>query len=347
MSLSQVRSTLARLTLLAWVALFVGQSILSCQERVPVRAPIVVVPPPRTGFPRIVLVAPESEQVTTLTRTLRSELGADFDVADVTISPQTTSNELKRILAELAPRATVLVDNSAVQLYAPIAEASKNPLPSLIVMASFAEELQRRTPNSMAIAFETPVVTTLSDLRALLGRPLARAGVVYRAGFESFVNRERERAARSQIELVLVRVPSAPSVGSLSRALRKLERAHLDAVWISNDNVLLTRRLLGRAWIPFEKKTGLPIVVGVPGLVRSPIPFATYAAVPDPVGLGVQAADLIFSLRDSDFRVTTPGVQPPIAVKTYLNAERGRSLGMPPESETRVDVLLHPGGPNP
>jgi len=210
-------------------------------------------------------------------------------------------------------------------------------------MSSFVEALQKSVPNSTAIGFETPAVTTLSDVRSILGRPIARAGMVYRTGFEAFVAHERELAKREEIELVALAVPEEPNVATLSRVLRRLEREHLDAVWISNDNVLLSKKLLSNAWVPFAKKTALPIVVGVPALVETAVPFGTYAAVPDTVGLGVQAADLIYALQRQGWHWPGPAVQPPVAVKTYLNVARARELGAPLESEKRIDVLLEGG----
>jgi hypothetical protein len=299
--------------------------------------------PRRSQLPLISVLAPEAAPVLPLVATLRSELALDFDLEVIAVRRDTSLDELRAALDAQKPSAVVLVDNSAVQLYAPLASAAKRPLPAVIVMSSFVERLQQSVPNSLAIAFETPAVTTLSDVRSILARPIARAGLVYREGFESFVARERALALPEKIELVALAVPAEPSVASLGRALRRLEREHLDAMWLSNDNVLLSQKLLSNAWVPFAKKTALPIVVGVPALVQGAVPFGTYAAVPDTVGLGVQTADLIYALQKSGWRAQGPAVQPPVAVKTYLNVALARELGAPPENEKRVDVLLQGG----
>ncbi len=332
-------SRLAALTLICLGAV-AGQISTACQPTLRGPAPEFAPRARQPQLPLISVLTPEAAPVVPLLATLRSELAADFDVQVITVHRETTTRELASELDAQKPQALVLVDNSTAQLYAPIARAAKHPPPSIIVMSSFVEDLQRSVPNSTAIGFETPAVTTLSDVRSLLARPIARAGVVYRQGFESFVSHEHELAKREEIELVSLAVPSDPSVASLARVLRRLEREHLDAVWISNDNVLLSKKLLSNAWLPFAKKAGLPIVVGVPALVQSSVPFGTYAAVPDTVGLGVQTADLIFALHDRTWQLAGPAVQPPVAVKTYLNVARARELGAPPESERRVDVLL-------
>ena len=322
------------------VGALAGQVSTACQETTRVQAPEFAPHPRQLQLPLITVVAPEAAPVLPLLRTLRSELTPDFDVQVISLRRATTTAELASLLAIQAPRALVLVDNSAGQLYAPIARAAKHPLPSVLVMSSFVERLQQSVPNSTAIGFETPAVTTLSDVRSVLSRPIARAGVVYRKGFEGFVTHERELAQREQIELVALSVPAEPSVANLSRALRHLEHEHIDAVWISNDNVLLSKKLLGNAWVPFAKKTALPIVVGVPALVETAVPFGTYAAVPDTEGLGVQTADLLYALQKQEWLWSSTAVHPPIAVKTYLNVARARELGAPLEGQKRVDVLF-------
>ena len=334
-----LRAKVAALACLGF-GLGVGPASSGCQPAVHVPLTEFQARPRRGQLPLISVLAPEAAPVVPLVATLRSELLADFDLEVIPIRHDTTSSELRGALDAQRPSAVVLVDNSAVQLYAPLASSQTHPLPAVIVMSSFVERLQHSVPNSTAIAFETPAVTTLSDVRSILARPIARAGVVYREGFESFVARERELAQREKIELVAMAVPAEPNVASLGRALRRLEREHLDAMWLSNDNVLLTQKLLSNTWVPFARKTALPIVVGVPALVEGSVPFGTYAAVPDTVGLGVQAADLIYALQKSGWQTQGPGVQPPVAVKTYLNVALARELGAPPENEKRVDVLL-------
>ena len=336
----------SRLTALGLVCLgaLIAEGFTACSPSANVSLPEFAPRRRRPHLPLVSVLAPEAAPVLPLLSTLRSELALDFDVQVIPLRQQLSTSELAGELQLSQPKAIVLVDNSAAQLYAPIANAARDPLPSIIVMSSFVERLQSRVPNSTAIAFETPAVTTLSEVRSILGRPIARAGVVYREGFEAFVARERELARLEQIELVALPVANEPSVASLGRVLRRLEREHLDAMWISNDNVLLSKRLLAEDWLPFAKKTALPIVVGVPALVQSALPFGTYAAVPDTVGLGVQTADLIYALQKSSWQPSGPRVQPPVTVKTYLNVARARELGAPRENDKRVDVLLE-GGP--
>ncbi len=121
---------------------------------------------------------------------LRVELSGEYRV---TISPlrieSSTHEFVARIVARDRPRAVVLVNNSIVRLYRDWARTTPAPPVALILMASFAEELQRTVPNSVAISYEVPAVTAMVGLRAL-GLDVRQVGVVYRKGFASHIARQ-------------------------------------------------------------------------------------------------------------------------------------------------------------
>src|SRR5690606_16298844 len=113
---------------------------------------------------------------------------------------------------------------------------------------------------------------------------------------------------------------------NLNHALRELEGQDVQALWISNDNVLLSPTLLSHAWLPLARRAKIPIVVGVPSLVTSRPHFGTYAAVPDLEGLGLQTADLVYELESAGWNARKTPVQPPVSIKTYVDLPRAREL---------------------
>lgn len=296
--------------------------------------------PRRADFPLVLLLAPARAVPDALLTSLRSELHEDFDVHTLELELDGGTNQLEKQLPELKPHVVVLVDNPTVALYRTWARSNAAPPPAIIVMASFAEQLHLTVPNSTGIAFEPPAVTVLSDLRRLLRTPIRRAGVVYREGFESFIARERQRLAAEKIDLIAVSVSPAPTARSLNRALRELEAENVQALWVVNDNVLLSPALLSQAWLPLAQQGKIPIVVGVPSLVTNRPHFGTYAAVPDLEGLGLQAADLVYELEGSGWDARATAVQPPVSIKTYVDLAQARQLGLLPEDDQLIDVLV-------
>lgn len=271
---------------------------------------------------------------------LQSELMADFNVASASLDKYGEPRDLEAYLKRIAPKAIILVDNKAAAAFNTLAQTSRTLPPAIVIMSSFAEEARQSLPNATAIAFEPPAVVSLAHLRTLMGGRVNRVGVVFRAGFEQFIREEQRRAKSEDIEIVAIPVPERPSLRAVGRALRSIEREGVDAIWVTNDNALLSRRMLVSAWLPFAKKVHVPIVVGVPALVQGEVPFGTYAAVPDPEGLALQTAELIYRLEEQDWNARALPLQPAYSVKTYLNVEQARDLGLDAGVEHLVDVLV-------
>lgn len=84
-----------------------------------------------------------------------------------------------------------------------------------------------------------------------------------------------------KLTFVRQELPNKPRVQDLRAALVNLERARLDAIWLPNDNALLSPRFLANVWLPYVSRLGAPVVVAVPSLVNEHAEFGTFAAIPD------------------------------------------------------------------
>src|SRR5690606_42159694 len=91
------------------------------------------------------------------------------------------------------------------------AHNQRNPPVAVILMASFAEDLQRTIPRSVGIAYEVPVVTSVVGLRSL-GTSVKRIGVVHRAGFSDYVHTQARLAAVEHITFISEVLPEDPDV---------------------------------------------------------------------------------------------------------------------------------------
>src|SRR5690606_33852268 len=125
------------------------------------------------------------------------------------------------------------------------------PPPSLILMTSFARDLYRGlVPNSTGITYEIPAVSVFVRLRGLTGRPLTSAGVLYRPFLRGFVEHQQKLSRGEGIEFDAIEVSKEPSRREVITALKELERREVNAIWVLNDNGLLTGDLVRGAWLP-------------------------------------------------------------------------------------------------
>jgi hypothetical protein len=296
--------------------------------------------PARRALPAVSVLAPDDPKLTPLIRPLQDELQEDFDVVVHAIHTEHDSaTTVGSLLDTDQPRLVILINNSAAKLYRDWARRQAAPPVSLILMASFAHVLQRSVPNSLCISYEVPAVTSFVGLRAL-GKPVNRVGVIYRKALAPYVRAQEELARVERITFHSEELPEGFEMRDLKAALIRTKQSGVDVLWLPNDNQLLSRQLVAKAWLPYLDRLELPVIVGVPSLVRADHAFGTYGAIPDPEALAVQAADLVFEIRDADWSIEGQRVRLPLSAKTYVSAPLGKRYGVLESRLQTVDVVV-------
>jgi hypothetical protein len=319
-----------------------GIAVTGCAVATVADVPVVKFenPKARREVPAISVLAPADAQLVPVVKQLRNELEEDFDVLVTAIDAERDSPEtVGRVLAHDQPKAVVLLNNSTASIYRKWARTTAAPPVSIILMASFAEELQHTIPNSVGIAYEVPAVTSFVGLRAL-GKQVNRVGVVYRKALAHYVGAQESLAKVESISFLTEELPEAFEARDLKAALVRMKRAGVDVLWLPNDNGLLTRLLVARVWLPYLERLQLPVVVGVPSLVRADYAFGVYGAIPDPEALAIQAADLIIDLSQRNWSSEGQSVRLPLSAKTYVSAPLSRRFGVLAPKLQNVDVVV-------
>jgi hypothetical protein len=284
----------------------------------PVLAGPIVNAPRRPGKPAILLAMPDAGAFRLVRAALLKEIKRDFDVitvvVDATLSPDGFGHQIDR----LRPLCVILMDVPAVQLERAYQQAHPgNTPPALVMMAASFDEGDDGLQNASGIAAQIPVVTALVNLRSVIERPVNRVGVVHRPAFRKLLERQTALAATEQFTIVAAEVPVAPTSADLHAALASLRTAGVDSLWIPSDGALLAGPL-GEAWRAEIGGFGVPVVVGTADLVGAGR-FGTLAVAPDLDALGVQAAELLYSLAESDWQIDGHPVELPISTATVVN----------------------------
>ena len=293
----------------------------------------------RSELPTVAVFVPPDQKLVSVVEQLRNELEADFNVLVTPLAGPQAVSVLADVLARETPEAVILINNSTARAYRQWAETSTAPPVAIILMASFAEDLQSTIPRSVGIAYEVPAVTSFVGLRSL-GTSINRVGVVYRPSFSDYIHTQAKLAEVEKVTFVTELVPHEPEVRDLKRALVRLKQTGVDALWVPNDNGLLTPRLLAKGWLPYLERLDLPVIVGVPSLVRSDYALGVFGAIPDPEAMALQAADLVFDLYDSNWELHDRSVRLPLSVRTYVAKDLAESFGMSKQALANVDVVV-------
>jgi hypothetical protein len=301
-------------------------------------------PPRRAGLDTIAIVMPIGAQTREIWKPLVTDLSPEFNVVTIPADAGTTVQKLGEELDRTKAVCIVAMDNRTVGLYRDLQRARPDQHfpPAVILMTSFLDQVVGSLRDATGIAYEVPVVTSFVALREIAKKRVARVGVIYRRVFADVVAAQARLATVEKLTIVGAEVGDTPSSTEIDDALYSLihDRA-VDALWVLNDNALLTRDAIGESWLPRLHDRPLPVVVGVSALVHPEVHFGTVAVLPDHERLGAQAASLIFELADDHWELKDRPVELPLSVRTVVDVEQVRNdFGLQPGALKKIDDAL-------
>ena len=250
------------------------------------------------------------------------ETDGEFELKTHIFEPENShAGVIGKLMAEVQPKALLLIDNISVRLYKEYQAAQPAGTtfpPAIALMAAFAQQSAEGLINTTGIAYEVPAVTSMVNLRAILGKPINRVIVLYRQGFDDLVAQQQELAKRANIELVGIRIKTKRVHKRIRKAIRR-GMGTADALWVLNDSKLLSKKAIVKGWLPALAGNTKPVVVGVSSILKPELSFGSFGVLPDHVGLGSQAAGMIFEFADNDWQIETDTFGSPVGVEKVLN----------------------------
>jgi hypothetical protein len=299
---------------------------------------------PQSRGKSILVCMPETRQTSEVWRGLADELGREFDLVALRTEGEQASATIARGLARYRPAGLVLMNNPTVDGYRDLQarSGSKDFPPSVIVMSSFLEGKPSRLRGATGISYEVPLITVVTNLRKLIATPIDRIGVIHRAALSGFVRRQAALAQREQTEVVREEVSQNPNASEIKRALRRLKQ-RCDAVWVLNDDHLLSPRLLADGWLHgLNEPPWVPTIVGAASLVSPSQSFGTFAVLPDHTALGTQAANLILDIAENGWVLPdSAAAQLPLSTTTTVDLTQAKErFALRPSALAQVDRVL-------
>jgi hypothetical protein len=293
--------------------------------------------------PTVLVFMPKTPQALEVWTGLRDDLKRDFKLIAVQVEGRHSVDVFTQAMHRHRASAIVLMNNPTLAAYREFqarADRKRFP-PAIVVMTSF---LVRR-PNAIAttgISYEVPLITAVTNMRKLMAKPIHRVGIVARSNLRGFVEQQLKIAAREQVVARLEQVSARPNAAEIKRALR-IVKQDADAVWVLNDDRLLSPRLIADGWLPgMNERPWVPTIVGAASLVAPGTNFGTFAVLPDHTALGTQTAGMILDLADNDWTLDEEmDVQLPLStIATVDLVQAQERFALRPDALQRVDRVL-------
>lgn len=293
---------------------------------------------------RALVFMPDTRQTREVWTGLSDELSLDFALVAVKVERATESESIARAIARHRPSVIVLMNNPTVKAYAAYQRSigDRRCPPAVIVMTSFLDGRPLGVRDATGISYEVPLISVVTNLRKVIAAPIERVGVIRREPLARFVARQAALAGREQIRVLEQAVSRHPNPSEVKCAIRLLKQ-RCDALWILNDDRLLSERLIADAWLPgLDERPWVPTIAGAASLVSSARSFGTLAVLPDHTALGVQAANLVYDIACAGFRLPKGAeVELPLSTTTIVDLTQVRErFSLKPEGLGQVDHVV-------
>lgn len=247
-----------------------------------------------------------------------------FHIKELLLDESVTVKVLQEKIEREKPSIVVLLNNSAVLLYAEYQKGLPPEfpkIPSISSMSVFVDKLITKIDNAAAIAYEIPLATAYINLPPTVKSRIKRVGVVHREKLQEFVDMNQTLCQIEHIEIINKPIPESKRgyKMALYKAVKSLlSEEAVDALWIPNDSKLLQLELIQGVWLPLVNRYNIPVIAGVKVLAQPSIDLATFVVSPDHVEIGQHISELIFEAKEQGWKLKQK-VYSPISVYKILN----------------------------
>lgn len=296
-------------------------------------------------LPKVLAITVSGDIFSQTLSAIHDDIGEELIIVEKTVDHDTPIEVLAETIASTQPKLIILLGNAPVILYKKYQRQypGLNFPPSITMSALHVDRLIPGIKNIVGIRYEVPAVTSLVAMRSLSNAPIKKVGVIYREWMDEQIELNRKLCAFEKIELVTVRLPNKVSFQKFSYHLKHLlDREDIDALWVVNDNALLSPRVIQNGWLPALRRFDKPVVVGTEGLTKNNLKFGTFTVIPDHYSMGIQGAGLIAELMENNWLLERNQVYHPIAIYKLLNLKLAKYKNIPIRTEKlgSVDVVL-------
>ncbi len=269
------------------------------------------------------IIRGKSENFDEVVRGIYDDVEGEVLLHELIVKTGASVKQIEKRFGELKPDLVILIGNKAVNLYIQfqLKNSEMKFPPAIAVAALFIDQFAKKLKNATAIRYEIPAVTSAVTMRTVLDRPVKKLGVIYREWMDDIFKENRRYCQSEGIELIGIKLPnkSGNMEIRIKRALNRLNKK-VDALWIINDNSLLTSKSIAEAWLPLRKQSKIPAIVGIK-LFMTRFPLGSFAIVPDDYALGAQTAGMIFEIMENDWLLEGIGIQHPLSTRKYINTK--------------------------
>jgi|GEM_PF-1556390 ABC-type uncharacterized transport system, periplasmic component len=296
---------------------------------------------------------PDEKKFQAVLEEIRDQAGAGYHIDVIDVNKKMAVDAVAGRCKSLHAVGLILMDYKAINTAKALQQydSTFNALPKFVFMTLLADMTARGLSNAAGITFEVPFFTLVTNFRIISGKDFSRIGIFYRNSFARSVEESRKLLERERIKICAVCVDcdqsKKPSIGNTVRIMNdSLDKLVLEekveAFIIPADNLIVNSKSLSEFWNRKIKEKRIPAIAAIDLLASEKFGTAVFAADPDLVQLGAQAANQIVEHFENNMSMEKIGFEPTISIKSTVNVHVADELGWKLKSEKlgRITTII-------
>jgi hypothetical protein len=301
----------------------------------------------------LVALMPDEGRFRTVLEALRDQAGPGYHIDVIDVNKNPTVKTIADRCTSVGVQGLILMDTKAVneaielQKY----DTAFKALPKFVFMTLLAELSAKGLMNSAGITFEVPLYTLVTNFRIISQKDFSTIGIFYRKSFSHSIEESKKLLEKEQIALNAVCIDcdqnQKTSVDNVLRTMnddwgQMVSKEKVEVFIMPADNLIVNSKSLTEFWLGKIKNKKIPVVATIDLLASEKFGAAVFAADPDLIQLGNQAAGQITEHFENNTAMGKIGFEPTISIKSTLNTHVADELGWKLKSEKlgRITTII-------
>lgn len=306
-----------------------------------------------TASVNLVALIPDEKKFQSVLEEIRDQAGSGYRVDIIDVNRKTAVDAIAVQCKSLHADGLILMDSKAITLAMELQkyDSTFKALPKFVFMTLLADLTARGLSNAAGITFEVPLFTLVTNFRIISGKDFSRIGIFYRNSFSRSIEESSKLLERERIKICAVCVDCDPrktasvenTVRIMNDSMDKLVKVEkVEAFIIPADNLIVNSKSLAGFWNRKVREKRIPAIAAIDLLASEKFGTAVFAADPDLIQLGTQAANQIVEHFENKVSMEQIGFEPTISIKSTLNMHVADEIGWKLKSEKlgRITTII-------
>ena len=176
------------------------------------------------------------------------------------------------------------------------------------------------------ISYEAPGVSAFVKLRSLLSKPISKVAVIFHSERKLFVENQTKYAHLETVEIIPKIIDKKITEQELIRFVKSVsETVNVDAIWVPQDDLILSQTMLENVWGPLAHKSKTPMILSVNRTPKNNNLLSSFVMLPELDSMGLQAAHVLYEIHENNWSIPeNMDIAQPLSIVNHVDIDAAK-----------------------